>query len=707
MNNKKTSGLLCFLIVAKYLGVHIPKEYEERFQDNRDTYQEIISVSKKLKLKVSAGKISLKNISECRIPIIAKLKNDSYILLLNKQKDKWSILDPTVGNPESINEQNLLEKLSGYFIIIGKRKYSLDGENTQKFGFKWFMSTIIKFKKQFICVLLAIFMIQILGILTPLMTQVVVDKVLSHRAMNTLYTISVGILIVYVYELLLSLCKSYLFVHTTNKIDVILSSRLFHHLFGLPLKYFESRRVGDTIARVRELDQIRSFLTGTPLSSIIDVFFIVIYIAVLFLYSTKLTFIIIMSLPLFAILSLIVTPLFKRSLDKKFETGANAQSFLVESVNGIQTVKSFSLESSFEEKWGDLQSDYVKAGYKTSIISQTSNSIATFIQHVVDLLVLVFGAKSVIDGTMTIGQLVAFRMLAGHVSGPVLRLVQLWQEYQQASLSVRRIGDIFNTPVERKKEQTVQTLPRINGRITFDNVRFRYRIDASDVLHGISIEIRENKVIGLVGRSGSGKSTISKLIQRLYIPQSGRISIDGMDISLMDSTQLRRQIGVVLQENFMFNGTVAENISIHCPNVSLEKIIETAKIAGAHDFIMELEQGYNTVIGEKGVSLSGGQKQRIAIARAIINDPRILIFDEATSALDYESESIIQKNLKDICKDRTVLIIAHRLSTLAAADEIMVIDKGQLIEQGSHDELMQKDGLYSYLYNSQLRGDVE
>lgn len=706
-DKKINSGYLCFLIIARYLGIQVPKEYEENFQGCRDTYQEIISVSKKLRLKVSAGKLSLKKVSECTVPVIAKLKDDCYILLLNKQKDKWSILDPTVGNPESIDEQKLLEKLSGYFIIIGKKKYSLDRDSTQRFGFRWFIPTIIKFKKQFLCVLLAIFMIQILGILTPLMTQVVVDKVLSHKAMNTLYTISVGILIVYIYELLLSLCKSYLFVHTTNRIDVILSSRLFHHLFGLPLKYFESRRVGETIARVRELDQIRSFLTGTPLSSMIDVFFIVIYIVVLFLYSTKLTIIVVASLPLFAILSLIVTPLFKKSLDKKFETGANSQSFLVESVNGIQTVKSFSLESSFEEKWGDLQSDYVKAGYKTSIISQTSNSIATFIQHVVDLLVLVFGAKSVIDGTMTIGQLVAFRMLAGHVSGPVLRLVQLWQEYQQASLSVRRIGDIFNTPVERKNEQSLRKLPRIKGKITFDNVRFRYRIDASDVLHGITFEIPENKVIGLVGRSGSGKSTISKLIQRLYIPQSGRISIDGMDISLMDPTQLRRQIGVVLQENFMFNGTVAENISIHCPNVTLEKIIETAKIAGAHDFIMELEQGYNTVIGEKGVSLSGGQKQRIAIARAIINDPRILIFDEATSALDYESESIIQRNLKDICKNRTVLIIAHRLSTLAAADEIMVIDKGQLIEQGSHEALMQKDGLYSYLYNSQLRGDVE
>lgn len=393
-----------------------------------------------------------------------------------------------------------------------------------------------------------------LGILTPLMTQVVVDKVLSHHAMNTLYTIAVGIFIVYVYELAISLCRSYLFVHTTNRIDVTLSARLFHHLFGLPLKYFESRRVGETVARVRELDQIRSFLTGTPLSSMIDVFFVIVYVVVLFLYSVPLTLIVLASLPLFAILSLIITPLFKKSLDEKFETGA----------------------------------------------------IANFIQHLVDLLVLVYGTKTVIDGTLSIGQLVAFRMLAGRVSGPILRLVQLWQEYQQASLSVQRIGDIFNSPVERKSDNSIQSLPTLKGRIRFENVRFRYRMDASDVLHGMSFEIEENKVIGLVGRSGSGKSTISKLIQRLYIPQSGRISIDGMDVSLMDPQMLRRQIGVVLQENFMFNGTVAENISIHCPNVTIEKIMETAKIAGAHDFIMELEEGYDTMIGEKGVSLDGG-----------------------------------------------------------------------------------------------------
>ncbi len=703
------TGYLCFLIAAKMVGAEeFGNRYQDRFQNAEETDYQIIRTAKELNLKVKTAKFKTKIIEDLRVPVIAKRKDGEYALVLNHVENGWMILDPGKGQPEIKEDKVFKEQITGQIIIIGKKHAKGDaGSNEKKFGFRWFIPTILKFKRQFISVLLAVFVIQILGILTPLMTQVVVDKVLSHRAMNTLYTISAGILIVYIYELLISLCKSYLFVHTTNRIDVTLSDRLFKHLFSLPLKYFESRRVGETVARVRELDQIRSFLTGTPLSSMIDVIFIIVYIVVMFFYSTSLTVIVIASIPVFAILSLIVTPMFKKSLDKKFETGAKAQSFLVESINGIQTVKSFALEEQFEEKWGDLQADYVTAGYNTSMIAQTSNAAANFIQHVIDLLILMFGAKAVINGSMTIGQLVAFRMLSGRVSGPVLRLVQLWQEYQQASLSVKRIGDIFNSPVEIKSENTLSTLPTLKGRIRFEKVRFRYRIDGSDVLHGISFEMKENKIYGLVGRSGSGKSTISKLVQRLYIPQSGKISIDGMDVSLIDPQMLRRQIGVVLQENFMFNGTVAENIAIHCPSCTIEQIMASAKIAGAHDFIMELEEGYNTIIGEKGVALSGGQKQRIAIARAIINNPRILIFDEATSALDYESESIIQQNLKEICKDRTVLIIAHRLSTLASADEILVIDKGELVESGSPAELLEKDGLYAYLYHQQAKGAVE
>ncbi len=703
---KDNTGYLCFLILAKYLGINVPVKSENRFQKKEETQMQLLLLAKELHIKAKTGAIKKKKLHQISIPVLGRKKDGDYFLILKYQDEKWMILEPNKRQPEYVSDKDFEETWDGTIMAFSSRQSKVVQPHTT-FGFKWFIPTILKFKREFVRVLVAVFIIQVIGIMTPLMTQVVVDKVLSHHAMSTLYTISVGILIVYVYELIISLAKNYLFLHTTNRIDVVLSYRLFQHLFALPLKYFETRRVGETIARVRELDSIRSFLTGTPLSSIIDFFFIVVYVAILLVYNVPLTLIVIASIPIFAVLSLVVTPLFKKRLDEKFEAGAQTQSFLVETINGIQTVKSFSLESSFEEKWGNLQADYVKASYKTSMVSSSSGTIATFIQRLVDLLILIFGAKAVLNGNFTVGQLVAFRMLSNRVSAPVLRLVQLWQEYQQASLAVKRIGDIFNAPIEPSSRMNLQTLPTIHGKIIFDKVRFRYRMDAPEVIKDMSFEIKEKTIVGIVGRSGSGKSTISKLIQRLYIPEGGKISIDGMDLSLINPILLRKQIGIVLQENFMFSGTVAENISIHCPNATMDEIVEAAKSAGAHEFILELQEGYHTIIGERGVSLSGGQKQRVAIARAIINNPKVLIFDEATSALDYESESIIQKNLKHICKDKTVLIIAHRLSTLKDADTIMVIDRGNVVEYDTHNSLMEKRGLYYYLYNQQLRGEVE
>ena len=629
---------------------------------------EIIRTARELNLKVKAGRLKMKRLEKTKHPVIAKLKDGNYILLVSYKDNSWVILNPLKGQPETISENKLYPKLNGYFIIIGKNMAENDWESSKKFGFSWFIPTILKFKRQFISVLIAVFFIQILGILTPLMTQVVVDKVLSHHAINTLYTIAIGIFIVYIYELAISLCKSYLFVHTTNRIDVTLSAKLFHHLFGLPLKYFESRRVGETVARVRELDQIRSFLTGTPLSSMIDVVFIVVYIIVMFFYSVNLTWIVIASMPVFAILSLIITPLFKKSLDKKFETGAKAQSFLVESINGIHTVKAFALETSFEEKWGDLQSDYVKAGYKTSIISQTSNAVATFIQHVVDLIVLVFGAKAVIDGKLSIGQLVAFRMLAGRVSGPVLRLVQLWQEYQQASLSVKRIGDIFNSPVERRNQNSIQRLPKLKGQIRFENVRFRYRMDGSDVLHGISFQLKENKIYGLVGRSGSGKSTILRLTARFYDPSSGKVMFGGMDEKEAEPEKLMKKIAMVFQDVYLFQDTVANNIRYGKEDATQEEIESAAKLANCYDFIMQMPEGFDTMIGEGGSTLSGGEKQRISIARAMLKDAPIVILDEATANVDPENEDRLQKAIEELTKDKTIIMIAHRLKTVRNAD---------------------------------------
>ena len=707
MEKQQDSGLVCFLIVMKFLGVPVTKEQAESLSvlenGEKTSETDIVTSAKALKVRAKICRLKPAKLSDVRSPIIAKDMDGEFFIIARSEGEEFMLMRPGSKKTDIVSRAELGDMWDGTAILM-TRKGIIDREAV--FSFKWFIPTILKFKKEFIQVLLAVFVVQLMGILTPVMTQVVVDKVLVHRSISTLNVISIGIAIVYIHELVLSLAKNYVFTHTTNRIDVMLSHKLFSHLFSLPLKYFESRRVGETVARVRELDSIRSFLTGTPLSSMIDIVFIIVYIVVLLLYSKMLTVIVLCSIPVYALLSAIVTPMFKKRLDEKFETGANTQSFLVEAITGVQTVKSYVLEKKFEKKWGDLQSDYVRASYKTSMVSASSGSIGQFIQKVFDLLILYFGAKAVIDGNFTVGQLVAFRMLSGRVSGPVLRLVQLWQEYQQASLSVKRIGDIFNSPTEPVLGNS-RSLPAVKGKINFDHVRFRYDPRGGEVIKGMSFDIEAGTIVGIVGRSGSGKSTISKLVQRLYIPEGGKITIDGMDISMADPAQLRKQIGVVLQENFMFNGTVAENIAIHYPAASFDRIVECATIAGAHNFIMELPNGYDTVIGEKGVGLSGGQKQRIAIARAILADPKILIFDEATSALDYESESLIQNNLKDICKGRTVLIIAHRFSTLKDAHKIMVIDRGSLAEYDTHDALMKQGGLYRHLYDQQKRGEVD
>ena len=535
MEKKQDSGLSCFMIVMKFHGIPITKEQAETLSvldpEQKTGEIEIIESAKKLKMRAKLCKLNLKKLKDVKAPIIAKDKNDVFFIVAKSQDDKFMVLFTDKAQPEIKSREELSEIWDGTAILITK-KGIMDREAV--FSFKWFIPTILKFKKEFIQVLIAVFTVQILGILTPVMTQVVVDKVLVHRSMSTLNVLATGIAIVYIYELILSLAKNYVFTHTTNRIDVMLSFKLFRHLFALPLKYFESRRVGETVARVRELDSIRNFLTGTPLSSMIDFIFIIVYIVVLFFYSKMLTVIVLCSIPVYAVLSAIVTPLFKKRLDEKFETGANTQSFLVESITGVQTVKSYALEPKFEKKWGDLQSDYVKASYKTSMVSATAGTTGQFIQKVFDLLILFFGAKAVMDGNFTVGQLVAFRMLSGRVSGPVLRLVQLWQEYQQASLSVKRIGDIFNTAPEPILNANQTAMPGVQGKIIFDQVHFRYNPQGGEVIKGMSFEIEPDTIVGVVGRSGSGKSTISKLIQRLYLPEGGKISIDGMDISLVN-----------------------------------------------------------------------------------------------------------------------------------------------------------------------------
>ena len=509
-----------------------------------------------------------------------------------------------------------------------------------------------------------------------------------------------GLLVVVTFEVILTGLRSYVFSHTTSRMDVELGASLFRHLLHLPLAYFQARRVGDSVARVRELENIRSFLTGNAITVVLDLLFSVVFISVMFYYSTTLTLIVLASLPCYIILSVCFTPMLRTRLNEKFMRGAENQAFLVETVSGIDTVKAMAVEPQTTRQWDKQLAGYVAASFKTTTLNTLANSGVTLISKIVTVATLWFGARAVIGAELTVGQLIAFNMLSGQVAQPVMRLAQLWTEFQQVGISMQRLGDILNTRTEVAGNNLV--LPPIKGAIHFDDLHFRYRPDAPLILKNINLRIASGEVIGVVGRSGSGKSTLTKLIQRLYVPEQGRVLIDGIDLSVADASSLRRQIGVVLQENILFNRSIRENIALTDPGAPLEAVMQAAHLAGAHEFITELPEGYDTPVGEHGTGLSGGQRQRIAIARALLSNPRILIFDEATSALDYESEHIIQKNMRAICQGRTVIIIAHRLSAVRQANRILVMDKGQIIESGNHQELMQHDGgMYRHLYNLQ------
>lgn len=701
---KIDTGLSCLVMLARFHGVAADAaQLKHAFAIGDDGMQtlDIVRAAKELGFRSKKVNVPFEKIQKLQLPAIAETINSEYIVLAKAEGEQVLLLHPSETKPRIMKKDEFLSQWTGNLILLTQRGI-LSKEET--FGLKWFLPSIWKYRKPLSEVLIASLVLQIFALVTPIFTQVIIDKVLVHRGLTTLDVLAIGLLAIALFEALLNMLRTYVFTHTTSRIDVNLGTRLFRHLFALPLRYFEVRRVGDTIARVRELENIRHFLTGSPLTLVLDLMFIFVFVTVMLFYSVKLTLVALAALPFFAALSYLITPMLRHRLDERFNTGADAQSYLVEAVSGVQTIKSFALEPEAQKKWEGLFAKYIKSSFKTYQLGGMANAIGQFINRGSYLVILWYGAHLVIDGDITVGQLIAFQMLSARVSDPVLRLVQMWQDFQQVGISLKRLGDIFNSKTEPSINSTKTRLPAVKGYIKLEGVRFRYRPDASEVIRNINFEVPAGTTLGIVGRSGSGKSTLAKLIQRLYIPEAGRVLIDGVDIALADPAWLRRQIGVVLQENFLFNGSVRDNIAIHYPSAQMAEIVRVAQLAGAHDFILELPEGYDTMVGEKGTALSGGQRQRVAIARALLTNPRLLIFDEATSALDYESESIIQRNLKDMCKGRTVLIIAHRLSSLRHSHKILVIDKGEIAEHGSHDELIKRKGLYHHLY-SQQSGD--
>lgn len=686
------------MLLSRFFGVPADEaELRHQFTDSGRVFGsvEILRAAKKLGFRAKDTKSSWDRLCRTPLPAIARMNDGTFVIVAKADTGKLLIQNPAVKRPVTLTRDEFEKAWSGKLILIAKR--AIAGEADGKFGFSWFIPFIIKYRKLLGEVMLASFVMQLFALLTPLFFQVVIDKVLVHKGLTTLHVLTIGMLALTFFDITLGGLRAYLFSHTSCRIDVTLGAQLFDHMLRLPIAYFEARRAGDTVARVRELETIRRFLTGSTITAVLDLFFALVFLALMFFYSPTLTLVVFLTLPVYAALSLGVTPVIRARLNEKFNRGAENQAFLVESINGIETVKSLAVEPSFQRKWEEQLAAYVRAGFRADNLGNVASQTASFIDRICTIAIVWFGARLVLAGELSIGQLVAFNMLSGRVSGPVLRIVRLWQDFQQTGISVKRLGDVLNTPAEPEFGGGRAMPSGMNGNVVFDSVIFRYRHDGPAILRNVSFDISAGEVIGIVGRSGSGKSTVAKLLQRLYVPEGGRILIDGLDVSHMQPAWLRRQTGVVLQENFLFNSTVRDNIALADPGVPMERVIHAAKLAGAHDFISELPTGYDTMVGEHGSSLSGGQRQRIAIARALITNPRILIFDEATSALDYESESIIQRNMKEICRGRTVFIIAHRLSTVRGADRIFVIDRGTIVEEGAHSELVETGGYYARL----------
>ena len=643
-----------------------------------------------------------------RTPLPALANGPSGWFVIARVGDGEALIQPPCPSAEGVQPQVLkvtrdaLEAMwSGELLLLTTREGV--GGVTRAFDVSWFIPQIVKYRRLIGEVLLVTLGINLLGLASPLFFQNVIDKVLVHNTLDTLNILVIGFAVVSVWETAFGWLRTRLYSETSQKIDVELGAKLFRHLLGLNLAYFEARRVGDVAMRVRQLETIREFLTNASLTVLIDPLFTVVFLVVMWFYSVKLFLVAVLAIPLYIAVAVFVTGPLRARIEEKFERSAANNALLIESIGGIQTVKAGAVEPQWQDRWERQLAGYSFASQKVINLSNTGSQLIQLISKLNMVLILYFGAKAVIDKDLTVGGLVAFNMFASRVSGPVIRMAQLWQDFQQVRIAIERLGDVLNQPVEPGTGSRV-ALPDLRGQVAFEGVRFRYGLDGPWTLEDIDLAVPAGTSLGIVGSSGSGKSTLTKLLQRMHVPASGRVLVDGVDIAQIDPAWLRRQIGVVLQENLLFNRTIRENIALASPAMPIERVMAAARLAGAHEFIVRLPQGYDTPVEERGTNLSGGQRQRLAIARALVTNPRILILDEATSALDAESEEIIQANLKAISAGRTVIIIAHRLSAVRQCDMLITLEAGRIVERGSHDELLRAGGRYADLHRRQSGG---
>ena len=699
--------LACFQMISLYLGIKYRRETVQRIVDmqlsrnNRATLQLCAAIAEVLGLMGRLMDIPANQI--CRIKNPAMIVWEDSFAVIYQVNEREVVL----GTPQSGVEKI---KLDRFISLLGDAQTSvqvlllLETKNVQrqKFDLAWFIPYLKPESKVLIEVLIASFFVQILGLANPLLVQVIIDRVLGQNSAPTLAIFGILLIIVALFENILTSIRTIAFANATNRIDLALAAKIIDHLFYLPLSYFDRRAVGELSTRIAEIDKIRQFFTSTALTTILDAVFSVMYIGVMLLYSPFLTAVALSTLPLFVLLSFVVSPLVRRQLRAKAECNAQNQSYLVEALGGIYTVKAQSMERRSRNQWQTFYDRYVAASFNSTITYTLAGSSSNFLNQLSSLLVLWVGASLVLDSKLTLGQMIAFRIIAGYVTGPLLRLLTIWQNFQETALSIERLSDIVDSPLEVEEENRFNIpMPLIQGQVVYEDLTFQFTSHGRPQLNRINLTFEAGSFIGIVGQSGSGKSTLMKLLPRLYEPTQGRITIDNYDIAKVELYSLREQIGIVSQDPLLFEGTVQDNIAINYPDATTEEIINAAKIAVAHDFIMSLPNGYNTRVGERGSNLSGGQKQRLAIARTILQRPRLLILDEATSALDYDTERQVCNNLVNNFRGITIFCITHRLRTVQNADRILVMDKGIVAEVGTHAELTQQKGLYYCLSHEQ------
>ena len=707
-DNRVDEAVACFRIIGDIFDMPLKSDIIKRtiiknIDEDADSVglQLCAAISESIGLKTQILELPINLLSRVETPALIQLNDNELSVLLEIRRDKIIIARPQfeIQNLPK-NELSDLTPIEGKLPILVLK--STDRTPKRKFGLKWFLPAIKKNRRPLIEVLIASVFVQIFQLMNPLIIQQIIDNVLGRGAVGSLPVLATLLFIFSIFENILTAVRTNLFIDTTNRIDISLGEQVIDHLLRLPLSFFDKRPVGELSSRLAELEQIRNFLTSTALTVVLDSVFSIVYIAVMLIYSWVLTIVSLLVAPILVLLTFSVSPIVRRQLRTKAELNAKTQNHLVEVLTGIQTVKAQNFEVKARWKWKDRYTRYITESFKNAITSTSYNSLTQLLNQFSSLGVLCVGTYLVIQGNLTLGELIAFRIISGYVTGPLLRLSNLYQNFQQTNISIERVSEIINTPQESTEKDSLNIpMPKIDGKIKLDNLSFSFLDKGPLNLSRVNLDIPSGKFVAIVGESGSGKSTLTKLIARLYEPQEGKILIDNIDISKVELSSLRSQIGIVPQDSILFDGTVQENISLTNSEASTEDIIAAAKIACANEFVMNLPTGYSSDVGERGSNLSGGQRQRIAIARSILQNPNLLIMDESTSALDFQTERKVSLNLMEFFRGKTVLFITHRLNSIIHADIIVMMHQGKVEEQGTHSELMTLKGRYYSLFKQQ------